>query len=141
MRALHLVVTRAAGIKRGAAVFAGTHVPVRDLIDHLDRGGDLNAFLERNPSLPPALALEACALGLEALAAQVPLDPPETQRTPPKAPVTSTRNDMGTPVTSVACWASCTPADSASRTRPLRAVLRTTLAYSGVAPGIVIGSP
>ena len=80
MRALHLVVTRAAGVRRGAAVFAGTRVAVRDLIEHLDRGGDLSSFLQRNPSLPPALALEACALGLEALAAQVPLDPPETQR-------------------------------------------------------------
>jgi uncharacterized protein (DUF433 family) len=80
MRAPHQIVTRAADVRRGEAVFAGTRVPVRALIDHLDRGGDLDAFLARHPGLPRDLVLAACALGLEALAKALPVEPAAVQR-------------------------------------------------------------
>lgn len=75
MRALYQVITRASDVRRGAAVFAGTRVPVKTLIDHLDRGGSLDDFLERNPQLVRETVLAACALGLETLVATVPLEP------------------------------------------------------------------
>jgi len=80
MRALHHVITRTPGIRRGAPVFAGTQVPLRALIDHFDRGGDLDQFLARYPSVPKGLVLAACALGLEALTPRVALDPDPPQR-------------------------------------------------------------
>jgi len=79
MRALYQVITRTAGVRR-VAVFAGTRVPVRTLMDHLDKGGDLETFLARYPAVPRDLALAACALGLEALLAQATLDPGPAQR-------------------------------------------------------------
>ena len=80
MRALHLVVTRTLGVRRGAPVFAGTTIPIRALIDHLDRGGDLEQFLARQPSLDKDQVLAAAALGLEALLERVPLDASPPQR-------------------------------------------------------------
>ena len=74
MRALHQVVTRAPGIRRGTAVFAGSRVPVKALIDHLDRGGSLDEFHRRNPLVPRDLLNAACALGLEALTGVAPLE-------------------------------------------------------------------
>lgn len=74
MRPLYQVVTRAPGIRRGAAVLAGTRVPVKALIDHLDRGGTIAEFADRYPGVPPDQVLAACALGLEALVATVPLE-------------------------------------------------------------------
>lgn len=75
MKALYQVVTRSVAVRRGEAVFAGTRVPVRALMEHLDRGGDVEAFLTKYPSLKRDVALAAAALGLEALLSQVPLDP------------------------------------------------------------------
>lgn len=75
MRALHQVVTRTPEVRRGIAVFAGTRVPVRKLIDHLDRDGTIADFLQRNPQVSWELAASACALGLETLLATVPLEP------------------------------------------------------------------
>ncbi|MEZ4585910.1 MAG: DUF433 domain-containing protein [Gemmatimonadales bacterium] len=80
MRALHLVVSRRPSVRRGAPVFAGTSVPVRALIDHLDRGGDLEQFLARHDSVARDQALAACALGLEALLEAIPLDASPPQR-------------------------------------------------------------
>ncbi|MEO8450713.1 MAG: DUF433 domain-containing protein [Gemmatimonadota bacterium] len=80
MRALHQVVTRTEGVRAGAAVFAGTRVPVRSLMEHFDRGGDLDGFLAKHASVRPDVALAACALGLEALLEGVPLDPGPPQR-------------------------------------------------------------
>jgi uncharacterized protein (DUF433 family) len=74
MRALHQVIVRTAEIRNGAPVFAGTRLPVRALLEHLDRGGDLAAFLAGHPELAPAVAHEALALGLEALLRDVPLE-------------------------------------------------------------------
>ncbi len=80
MRALHQVVTRSAEVRHGAPVFAGTQVPVRALLEHLDRGGSVEAFLAGHPDLPADLALAALALGLEHLLRDVPLEPRPTQR-------------------------------------------------------------
>lgn len=80
MRPLHQVATRTTRVRRGAAVFAGTGVPLRALMDHLDRGGTVEEFLERHPSVPREVALAALALGLEALEAEIPLGPPPGQR-------------------------------------------------------------
>jgi len=79
MRALHLVVSRTPSVRRGAPVFAGTTVPVRALIDHLDRGGDLEQFLARHDAARDQV-LAACALGLEALLETIPLDSSPPQR-------------------------------------------------------------
>lgn len=80
MRALYQVVGRTPEIRKGAAVFAGTSIPVRRLLEHLDRGKDLEAFLAANPELPRDTVLSALALGLEALLKDVPLDPGPSQR-------------------------------------------------------------
>jgi uncharacterized protein (DUF433 family) len=74
VRALHLVVVRTAGIRQGAPVFAGSEVPVRWLLEHLERGKDLESFLAAHPELSRDLVAQALALGLEALLADVPLD-------------------------------------------------------------------
>ena len=74
MRALHLVVSRASGVRRGAPVFAGTKVPLKHLIDHLDRGDPVEDFFRRYPQVPPDLVSQACALGLEALIQSAPVD-------------------------------------------------------------------
>ena len=75
MRAPYQVITRTAEVRRGTAVFAGSRVPVRTLIDHLDRGGALEEFLQRTPQLDRETVLAACALGLETLIGTVPIEP------------------------------------------------------------------
>jgi len=80
MRPLHQVATRSPGVRRGAAVFAGTRVPLRGLTEHLDRGGSLDEFLASNPTVSRDLAAAALALGLEALESAIPLTPPPSQR-------------------------------------------------------------
>lgn len=80
MRALYQVVVRTPEVRKGAAVFAGTSIPVRRLLEHLDRGKDLEAFLSANPELPRETALAALALSLEALLRDVPLDAGPSQR-------------------------------------------------------------
>lgn len=80
MRALHLVVVRAAEIRQGAPVFAGTDVPVRWLLEHLDRGKELDLFLSAHPELKRDVVQEALALGLEALLGNVPLEAGPSQR-------------------------------------------------------------
>ena len=80
MRALHQVMVRTNGIRKGAAVFAGTRIPVRRLLDHLDRGRDLAQFLADNPDLDPQIVQQALALGLEALLDEVPLERGPEQR-------------------------------------------------------------
>lgn len=79
MRALHLVVIRSREIRRGEPVFAGSRVPVRALIDHLDRGKPIDAFFEAHPDVPRDTVEQALALGLEALLRSVPLEPAPTQ--------------------------------------------------------------
>jgi uncharacterized protein (DUF433 family) len=75
VRALYQVITRAADVRRGTAVFAGTRIPVKTFVDHLDRGGSVEEFVQRNPQISKDQLLAACALGLEILTATVPLEP------------------------------------------------------------------
>ena len=49
VRALHQVIVRTADVKKGVPVFAGTRVPVRLLMEHLERGRDPEAFLSAHP--------------------------------------------------------------------------------------------
>jgi len=80
VRALHLVVVRQPDVRGGAAVFAGSRVTVRSLLDHLDRGLDLEAFLAAHPGLSRELVGQALALGLESLLSGVPLERGQPQR-------------------------------------------------------------
>ncbi len=80
MRALHQVIMRTAEVRNGAPVFTGTTIPVRRLLEHLDRGKDLDSFLAANPDLRREVALGALALGLEALLRDVPLEVGPSQR-------------------------------------------------------------
>jgi len=79
VRPLHEIVVRQPGVRRGVAVFTGTRVPVRALIDHLDRGGSLEGFARRYPEVSSDQIGAACALGLESLLSTVPLEPPVAQ--------------------------------------------------------------
>lgn len=79
MRALHLVIARTREVRRGEPVFAGTRVPVRALIEHLDRGRPLEAFLDAHPEIGRDTVEQALALGLEALLKTVPLEPIQSQ--------------------------------------------------------------
>jgi uncharacterized protein (DUF433 family) len=80
VRALHQVIVRRAEVRGGAPVFAGTQVPVRSLLEHLDQGQDLDAFLTSHPDVRPDLVREALALGLEALLSAIPMERGPQQR-------------------------------------------------------------
>jgi uncharacterized protein (DUF433 family) len=56
-------------ILEGMAVFAGTRVPVKALIDYLEAGDSLDSFLEDFPSVKRARAIEALEIAREALVA------------------------------------------------------------------------
>jgi uncharacterized protein (DUF433 family) len=79
VRALYQIVVRTAEVRNGAPVFAGSEVPVRWLLEHLDRGKDVESFLAAHPEVRRDVALEALALGLEALLADVPLEKAPSQ--------------------------------------------------------------
>ena len=53
----------------GTAVFAGTRVPLRNLIDYLERGHSLDVFLDAFPSVSREQAIAALEAAHEALAA------------------------------------------------------------------------
>ena len=57
------------GILGGERVFAGTRVPVRNLLDYLAGGHTLSEFLEEFPSVSPEQAQAALDLAREALVA------------------------------------------------------------------------
>ena len=80
MRALHMVVARTLEIRGGAPVFAGTRVMVRSLLEHLDAGRPLDAFLSAHSELPHEVVAQALALGLEALLRDVTLERGPSQR-------------------------------------------------------------
>lgn len=63
----------------GQPVFAGTRIPLRTLVDHLQGGGTLDAYLEARPDLPPDLVREALALVLADFVdrERLPLGPPQ----------------------------------------------------------------
>lgn len=53
----------------GTAVFVGTRVPLRNLIDYLERGYGLDAFLDAFPSVSRQQAIAALEAAHEVLAA------------------------------------------------------------------------
>jgi uncharacterized protein (DUF433 family) len=80
VRALYQVIVRTAEVRNGTPVFAGTRLPVRLLLEHLERGKGLDAFLAAHPELEPETLSHALALGVEALLRDVPLEPGPAQR-------------------------------------------------------------
>ena len=52
---------------------------MKNLMDHLERGGTLEEFAARYPQVSVDVAAAACALGLEMLLQAVPLEPVEEQ--------------------------------------------------------------
>lgn len=74
MRALHQVVIRTREVRNGAPVFAGSDVPVRWLLEHFDRGKELESFFAAHPGLRREVVRHALALGLEALLQDLPLE-------------------------------------------------------------------
>lgn len=80
MRALHQVIVRTAEVRNGTPVFAGTRLPVRLLLEHLERGQPLDTFLAAHPELGTDVLGAAVALGLEALLRDVPLERGPAQR-------------------------------------------------------------
>lgn len=57
------VVHRDPKIQGGVPVFRGTRVPVRNLVDYLEAGDDLAAFLADFPSITREQAVAALAEG------------------------------------------------------------------------------
>jgi uncharacterized protein (DUF433 family) len=80
VRALHQVVVRIRDVHQGAPVFAGSDVPVHWLLEHLDRGKELEPFLAAHPALRREVVFQALALGLEALVRDLALEPGPQQR-------------------------------------------------------------
>ena len=54
-------------VQGGAVVFAGTRVPLKNLIDYLEAGDSLEAFLDDFPSVSREQAIAALELAKEAL--------------------------------------------------------------------------
>jgi uncharacterized protein (DUF433 family) len=54
-------------IQGGAVVFAGTRVPLKNLIDYLEAGDSLEVFLEHFPSVRREQAVAALELAQQAL--------------------------------------------------------------------------
>jgi uncharacterized protein (DUF433 family) len=63
------ILTSSPEILGGERVFAGTRVPVRNLLDYLAGGQTLSEFLEEFPSVSPEQAQAALDLAREALVA------------------------------------------------------------------------
>ena len=64
------LITRSPDRLSGAAVFAGTRVPVRTLIEYLEAGDPLDEFLEDFPSVTREHAVAVLELANEVLDAQ-----------------------------------------------------------------------
>jgi len=54
-------------VQGGAVVFAGTRVPLKNLIDYLEAGDSLEVFLEHFPSVRREQAVAALELAQQAL--------------------------------------------------------------------------
>lgn len=67
MAAVEAVVRVDPDILGGTPVFAGTRVPVKNLIDYLAAGDDLDTFLDHFPSVTRAQAVAAPEIACEAL--------------------------------------------------------------------------
>ena len=61
------VITSDPEVQGGAVVFAGTRVPLKNLIDYLEAGDSLEAFLDDFPSVTREQAVAALELAQEAL--------------------------------------------------------------------------
>ena len=61
------VITRDLDILGGVPVFAGTRVPVRVFIDHLEAGDRLDEFLEDYPSVTKEQAIGVLEMAMERL--------------------------------------------------------------------------
>ena len=61
------VITSDPEVQGGAVVFAGTRVPLKNLIDYLEAGDSLEVFLEDFPSVTREQAVAALELAQEAL--------------------------------------------------------------------------
>ena len=64
------LITRSPDRLSGAAVFAGTRVPVQTLIEYLEGGDPLDAFLADFPSVSREHAIAVLELAKQALDAQ-----------------------------------------------------------------------
>jgi uncharacterized protein (DUF433 family) len=64
------LITRSPDRLSGAAVFAGTRVPVQTLIDYIEGGDSLDAFLDDFPSVSREHAVAVLELARQALDAQ-----------------------------------------------------------------------
>jgi uncharacterized protein (DUF433 family) len=64
------LITRSPDRLSGAAVFAGTRVPVQTLIEYLEAGDSLDDFLEDFPSVSREHAVAVLELARQALDAQ-----------------------------------------------------------------------
>lgn len=69
MSKLSLVIQSNPQILGGTTVFAGTRVPLRNLIDYLERGHSLDEFLDAFPSVSREQAIAALEAAHEVLAA------------------------------------------------------------------------
>jgi uncharacterized protein (DUF433 family) len=65
MAARGLLITTSPNRLSGTPVFAGTRVPVQTLIDYLEAGDSLEAFLDDFPSVPREHALAVLELRLK----------------------------------------------------------------------------
>lgn len=61
------VITSDPEVQGGAVVFAGTRVPLKNLIDYLEAGDSLEVFLDDFPSVSREQAVAALELAQEAL--------------------------------------------------------------------------
>jgi uncharacterized protein (DUF433 family) len=61
------VITSDPEVQGGAVVFAGTRVPLKNLIDYLEAGDSLDEFLDDFPSVTREQAVAALELAQEAL--------------------------------------------------------------------------
>ena len=62
-----LLITRSDEVMSGAAVFAGTRVPVQTLVDYLEEGDTLNHFLEDFPTVSREHAVAVLELAKESV--------------------------------------------------------------------------
>lgn len=69
MSKLSLVIQSNPQILGGTTVFAGTRVPLRNLIDYLERGHSLDEFLDAFPSVSREQAIAVLEAAHEVLAA------------------------------------------------------------------------
>jgi uncharacterized protein (DUF433 family) len=70
MNELHHVVHSDPDILGGTPVFVGTRVPLRNLIDYLERGHDLDEFLDHFPTVSRDQAVAALEAAHEMLTAR-----------------------------------------------------------------------